>query len=350
MPKVGIYCRLSIEDRDKVGNDPSESIQNQKAMLRDYCIERSWEIYDIYVDDGFSGIDRTRPAFCRLLHDCEQGKIDIVLCKDQSRFSRDTVVIEQFLNDKFLEWGIRFIGVADNADTDNESYGTMRLFTSAYNEMYVKDISAKIRRTLAYKRQHGQFIGSFAPYGYRIDPADKHHLVVDPETAQIVKQIFDWYIAGDGYRAIVLKLNEQGYFSPTEYKRRQGSKYVNMNADTSNARGLWTHSTVAAILRNEVYTGALVQGRSHHVSYKNKKRKKVAPEEWVRIPDTHEAIIDAETWARAQERLNSNTRVGKRSKELSPLAGKLRCAVCGRPMKRNVYYNSKRTIKYYNVQ
>lgn len=350
MPKVGIYCRLSIEDRDKDGNDPSESIQNQKAMLRDYCIERGWEIYDIYVDDGFSGIDRTRPAFCRLLRDCEQGKIDIVLCKDQSRFSRDTVVIEQFLNDKFLEWGIRFIGVADNADTDNESYGTMRLFTSAYNEMYVKDISAKIRRTLAYKRQQGQFIGSFAPYGYRIDPADKHHLVTDPETASVVKQIFGWYIAGDGYRAIVQKLNEQGIISPTEHKRRQGSKYVNTNADSSNARGLWTQSTVAAILRNEVYTGALVQGRSHHISYKNKKRKKVAPEEWVRNPDTHEAIIDAETWARAQERLNSNTRVGKRSKELSPLSGKVRCAVCGRPMKRNVYYNTARTIKYYNMQ
>ena len=101
MPKVGIYCRLSIEDKDKAGDD-SQSIQNQKAMLRDSCIERGWEIYDIYADDGFSGIDRTRPAFNRLLRDCEQGNIDIVLCKDQSRFSRDTVIIEQYLNDKFL--------------------------------------------------------------------------------------------------------------------------------------------------------------------------------------------------------------------------------------------------------
>ena len=184
-------------------------------MLREYCLERNWEIFDIYTDDGFSGIDRTRPAFTRLLRDCEQGNIDIVLCKDQSRFSRDTVIIEQYLNDRFLEWGIRFIGVADNADTDNESYGTMRLFTSAYNEMYVKDISAKIRRTLSYKREQGQFIGSFAPYGYMIDPADKHHLIIDEETAPIVRMIFDLYVRGEGYRHIVQKLNGEGIVSPT---------------------------------------------------------------------------------------------------------------------------------------
>lgn len=350
MPKVGIYCRLSIEDKDKDGDDNSASIQNQKAMLRDYCTERGWEIYDIYVDDGFSGIDRTRPAFSRLLRDCEQGKIDIVLCKDQSRFSRDTVIIEQYLNDKFLEWGIRFIGVADNADTDNESYGTMRLFTSAYNEMYVKDISLKIRRTLAYKREQGQFIGSFAPYGYMIDPDDKHHLIVDPETAPVVQQIFELYVSGEGYRHIVQALNAQGIPSPSTYKRQQGSKYVNCNAEGSNARGLWTQSTVSKILTNEVYTGTLVQGKSHHISYKNKKRKKVDPSEWIRIPDTHEAIIDADTWARTQARLQSNTRVGSRMQELSPLSGKVRCTVCGRPMKRNVYYNTSRTIKYYGLQ
>ena len=146
MPKVGIYCRLSIEDRDKTGGGDSESIRNQKQMLRTYCEERNWEIYDIYVDDGYSGVDKSRPAFNRLLQDCADGKIDIVLCKDQSRLSRDAAVIDQYVSDKFLEWGVRFIGVADNADSESESYGTMRLFTSAYNEMYVRDISAKIRR------------------------------------------------------------------------------------------------------------------------------------------------------------------------------------------------------------
>lgn len=350
MPKVGIYCRLSIEDKDKLKTDASQSIQNQKSMLHDYCRERDWEIYDIYCDDGYSGIDRSRPDFNRLLHDCETGKINIVLCKDQSRFSRDTVIIEQYINDKFLEWGIRFIGVADNADTDSESYGTMRLFTSAYNEMYVKDISSKIRRTLAYKREQGQFIGSFAPYGYSIDPNDKHHLVVDEETAPVVRRIFDMYVSGEGYRSIVQKLNDDGIVSPAEYKRQKGSKYVNGNADSSNAKGLWTQSTIASILRNEMYTGVLVQGKSHHISYKNKKRKKVEQEDWIRIPDTHEAIVNTDTWSRTQERLNSHARVGKRSQELSPLSGKVKCALCGCPMKRNVYYNKAKTIKYYGLQ
>lgn len=350
MPKVGIYCRLSIEDKNKRKTDDSQSIQNQKAMLRDYCHERNWEIYDIYCDDGYSGIDRTRPAFNRLLHDCEAKKIHIVLCKDQSRFSRDTVVIEQYINDKFLEWGIRFIGVADNADSDSEIYGTMRLFTSAYNEMYVKDISAKIRRTLTYKREQGQFIGSFAPYGYRIDPNDKHHLIMDEETAPNVRLIFEMYIQGNGYRKIVQELNGRGILSPSAYKRQTGSKYVNSNADASSAKGLWTQSTIAAILRNEMYTGTLVQGKSHHISYKNKKRKKVAKDEWVKVPDTHEAIIDRDTWERTQERLNSRTRSSRPLQKLSPLSGKVRCAVCGRPMKRNVYYNKTKTVRYYGLQ
>ncbi|MBQ4465102.1 MAG: recombinase family protein, partial [Oscillospiraceae bacterium] len=349
MPNAAIYCRLSIEDRDKQSGDNSQSIQNQKAMLCEYCKERGWDIFDIYIDDGYSGIDRNRPAFCRLLHDCEAGKVNIVVCKDQSRFSRDIVVIEQIINDRFLEWGVRFIGVADNADTESESYSTLRLFTSAYNEMYVKDISAKIRRTLAYKREQGQFIGSFAPYGYAIDPDDKHHLVPDPETAPVIRQIFRMYAAGEGYRRIVQALNAQGILSPSAYKQKKGSRYVNVNAQESASRGLWTQSTIARILTNEMYAGTLVQGKSHHISYKNKKRRKVAPDDWVRIPDAHEAIIDKDTWSQTQNRLQSHARVGKRSVELSPLSGKVRCAVCGAPMKRNVYYNKSKTIQYYNL-
>ncbi len=350
MSKVGIYCRLSIEDKNKLKTDDSQSIRNQKSMLRDYCRERDWEIYDIYCDDGYSGVDRNRPEFKRLLCDCENGKINIVLCKDQSRFSRDIIVIEQYINDKFLEWGIRFIGVADNADSDSEIYSTMRLFTSAYNEMYVRDISSKIRRTLTYKREQGQFIGSFAPYGYHIDPDNRHHLVIDNETAPVVREIFKMYVQGSGYRKIVQELNNRGIPNPSAYKKQINSKYVNCNADSGSSKGLWTQSTISVILRNEMYTGTLVQGKTHHVSYKNKKRKKVNKSDWIRIPDTHEAIIDKETWERVQERLNSRTRSGRVSQELSPLSRKVRCAVCGRPMKRNVYYNKAKTIQYYGLQ
>ena len=324
---------------------PSPSKNATLSLQNGNCINDS-----VKVDDGYSGVDKSRPAFNRLLQDCADGKIDIVLCKDQSRLSRDAAVIDQYVSDKFLEWGVRFIGVADNADSESESYGTMRLFTSAYNEMYVRDISAKIRRTLAYKREQGQFIGSFAPYGYLIDPEDKHHLIIDPNTAPIVRQIFDLYVSGEGYRHIVQTLNTQGIPSPSAYKRQNGSNYVNCNAEGSNSCGLWTMSTISRILTNEVYTGTLAQGKSHHVSYKNKKRKKVDPADWVRIPNAHDAVIDADTWARTQTRLHSNTRVGRSMQELSPLSGKVRCAICGRAMKRNIYYNSKKTVKYYGLQ
>lgn len=347
MLKAGIYCRLSVEDKNKPKSDESQSIQNQKSMLTAYCIEHKWEIYDIYCDDGYSGTDRTRPDFNRLIHDCENGHIDIVICKDQSRFSRDIIVIENYINDKFLEWGVRFIGVADNADSESEIYSTMRLFTSAYNEMYVRDISAKIRRTLAFKRENGQFVGSFAPYGYKTDPSDKHHLVIDNEVSSNIRLIFDMYVQGNSYRKIVQELNDRNIPSPSAYKRLSGSKYINSNA---GAYSLWTQSTVSSILHNEMYIGTLVQGKSHHISYKNKKRKKVNKNDWIRIPDSHEAIIDNETWQRTQERLASRTRSERNSHELPALSGKVRCAVCGRPMKRNVYYNKSRTVRYYGLQ
>ena len=347
MIQVGIYCRLSIEDKDKLKSDDSQSIQNQKAMLCRYCQERNWNIYDIYCDDGYSGVDRSRPELSRMISDCEKGSINIVLCKDQSRFSRDTVVIEQYINDRFLEWGVRFIGVADNSDSDSEIYGTMRLFTSAYNEMYVRDISLKIRKTLAYKREQGQFIGSFTPYGYINDPADRHHLVIDEKAAETVRMIFKMYVQGNGYRKIVQFLNETSVPSPSAYKKLAGSGYVNKKA--SDSGGLWTQSTVAAILHNEVYTGTLVQGKSHSISYKNKRKKKIQPQNWIRTVNAHEAIIDTQTWESTQERLHSNNRTGK-SQILSPLSGKVRCGICGKPMKRNVYYNKSRTIMYYNLQ
>ena len=158
------------------------------------------------------------------------------------------------------------------------------------------------------------------------------------------------YVQGNGYRKIVCELNSRGILSPSAYKHNTGSNYVNCNADESNSKGLWTQSTIARILHNEMYTGTLVQGKSHHISYKNKKRKRVAENEWIKVSNAHESIIDIDIWKQAQERLNSHTRVGKNSWEISPLSGKVQCAVCGRPMKRNVYYNKAKTIQYYGLQ
>lgn len=351
MVNVAIYVRLSDEDRNKANKiDESESIQNQKSMLRDYCKERDWDIFDIYCDENYSGIDKTRPEFNRMLKDCENGKINIVLCKSQSRFSRDMEVIEKYIHDRFLEWNVRFVGVVDHADTNDISNKKTRQINGLINEWYLEEVSQNIRKTLNHKRKQGEFIGSFAPYGYLIDPDNKNHLIVDENTAPIVRNIFKWYAQGNGYRKIVLELNNLGIPNPTMYKQQLNSNYVNKNENNSPSKGLWTHPTIYTIIRNETYTGTLVQGKTHSVSYKNKKRKPVDEKDWIRVPNCHEAVIDTETWNMVQERLKSKARVCKTTYELSPLSGKVKCAVCGRPMKRDIYYNKNRTKTYYALQ
>jgi len=350
MVSVAIYARLSDEDRDKrAETDESESILNQKAMLRDYCKERNWDVFDIYCDEDYSGIDRNRPEFARMLSDCENGCVNIVLCKSQSRFSRDMEVIEKYIHNKFLEWNVRFIGVVDRADSFDTANKKARQINGLINEWYLEDVSENIRKTLQNKRQRGEFTGSFAPYGYAIDLDNKNRLIIDEYAAEVVRDIFGWYLQGWGYRKIVQWLNQLGIPSPTVYKQRQNSKYVNVNADKSVSKGLWTDSTVYRIIRNENYTGTLVQGKSHFVSYKNKKKKKVPQEDWIRVDACHEPIIDGVTWAKTQDKLAGRVRACKITKEVSPLSGKVKCAVCGSPMKRNVYYNKKRTIRYYNL-
>lgn len=350
MVSTAIYVRLSDEDRDKQNEtDESESIQNQKAMLTDYCTERNWDVFDIYCDEDYSGIDRNRPEFSRMLKDCENGYIDIVLCKSQSRFSRDMEVIERYIHNKFIEWNVRFIGVVDRADSQDIANKKSRQINGLINEWYLEDTSENIRKTLDNKRKRGEFTGSFAPYGYLVDPENKNHLIIDEYAAPIVRDIFNWYLQGFGYRKIVMQLNELGIPSPTAYKRQLNSKYTNTNADKSSSKGLWTQSTIYNIIRNENYTGTLVQGKSHFVSYKNRKKKKVPRDEWIRVPNCHEPIIDSFTWDRTQEKLSGKVRVCKITQEISPLSGKVKCAVCGNAMKRNVYYNKKRTIQYYNL-
>lgn len=348
---VAIYVRLSDEDRNKkYKGDESASIQNQKSMLKAYCTERNWDIYDIYVDEDYSGTDNNRPSFNRMLKDCENGNVNLVLCKDQSRFSRDIVTVETYINDKFLDWGVRFIGVADNSDSDNEMYSSMRLFQGAYNELYVRDISNKIRKTLTHKREQGQFTGSFAPYGYLIDPNDKNHLVIDTAVSDNVKKVFEMYSGGSGYRAIAIYLNEQGIPNPTAYKQMTGSNFYNHNVQSSSSKGLWTYSTIYNMVRNETYTGSLVQGKTHHISYKNHKKKKVSADDWIRVPNTHDAIIDVATWNKVQERLQSRKRVSKITQELLPLSGKVKCACCGKPMKPHTSWNKKHTRQYHSLK
>ncbi len=334
MEKVGVYCRLSDEDRYKKNkNDDSESIANQKSMLLKYALEQEWEIVDIYSDDDFSGAGTYRPDFERLIKDCESGRINIVLCKTQSRFSRDMEVIEKYLHNKFVEWGVRFVSIVDNADTNNEANKKSRQINGLVNEWYLEDLSNNVKKSLKNKREDGLYMGSFAPYGYLKDPNDKHKLIVDENVRHVVKEIFEKYKDGIGYHRICADLNSRNILPPSLYKKSIGSNFVCCNFDYETT-GIWTPDTVAKMLRNEVYIGNLVQGKRTNISYKNHKSKQIPKKDWCRTENTHEPIIDRETWYLVQRRIGKHEKP-MTSGEIHILSQKVYCSECNRIFMRN---------------
>ena len=195
--KVAIYCRLSEEDRNKqFETDDSNSIQNQKSMLLQYSMKQGWELYNIYSDDDYTGADRRRPEFNRLLKDAEQHKFDIILCKTQSRFTRELELVEKYIHGLFPSWGIRFISIVDNADTANKGNKKSRQINGLVNEWYLEDMSENIRSVLTNRRINGFHIGAFALYGYKKDPDQKGHLIIDEEAAAIVREVFTLFAKG----------------------------------------------------------------------------------------------------------------------------------------------------------
>ena len=351
-----IYVRLSDEDRDKrCTADESESIQNQKSMLVNYCIEQGWQINKILCDEDWSGADRNRPGFKELLKDCEERKIDIVLCKTQSRFSRDMEIVEKYIHGKFLEWDIRFVSIVDHADTNVAGNKKARQINGLINEWYLEDLSDNIKRTLHHKKVKGEFCCPYAPYGYKLDPENKHRFVIDPPAAEVVRSIFEMYRSGMGYIRIAKALNEKRIPPPSEYKKLQGSSYKNPRAE-NEYKQLWRDSGVYYILRQETYTGAVVQGKTKNISYKNKKRVKLPRAEWIVVPDMHEAIIDKKLWDEVQRMIESR-RDGRDKQfsapvgaEINPLRGMVYCAECGAGMWRMSYQCADRRYKYYRCR
>lgn len=333
--KVGVYCRLSDEDRDKLNkNDDSDSIVNQRSMCLKYACQFGWNVVDIYSDDDFSGAGTYRPDFERLIKDCESGKVNLVLCKSQSRFSRDMEVIERYLHNKFIEWGVRFVSIVDNADTSIESNKKARQINGLINEWYLDDLSTNIKKSLKNKREDGLFMGSFAPYGYEKLAEDKHKLVVDPVAAEVVKQIFKMYAEGFGYHKICEYLNNNNIPPRSIYKKQKGSNFVCSNCDYKNVR--WNPDTIAQMLRNEFYIGNLVQGKITSMGYKVHKFKKVAEKDWCRIENSHEAIIDMETWHKVQKILGTHQKPIKTG-QIHYLSRKVYCMECDKVFMRNVY-------------
>lgn len=324
--KVAIYCRLSEEDRNKqYETDDSNSIQNQKAMLLQYCMEQGWELYNIYSDDDYTGADRRRPQFNRLLEDAKARKFDIVLCKTQSRFTRELELVEKYIHGLFPIWGIRFISIVDNADTANKGNKKSRQINGLVNEWYLEDMSENIRSVLTNRRVNGFHIGAFALYGYLKDPNQKGHLIIDEEAAAVVREVFTLFAEGHGKTAIAKMLNDRGMPNPTEYKRLKGLRYQPPKTKQST---LWKYFAISDMLTNEIYIGNMVQGKYGSVSYKTKQCKPRPKSEWYIVEGTHEPIIDRELWNKVQALIAQKAKpfdVG----EIGIFARKTRCAYCG---------------------
>lgn len=330
MVKVAIYCRLSDEDRNKLNkSEESESIQNQKTLLTKYCIEQGWNIYKIYSDEDYSGLDKDRPEFNEMLRDAEAKKFNIILCKSQSRFTRDMELVEKYLHNLFILWGIRFIGLTDNADTLNRGNKKQRQIMGLTNEWYCEDVSENIRSIFNMKRKSGLFIGSFAAYGYMKDPDNKNKLIIDESAAEIVRSIYRWYLEGYGTQHIAYMLNEKGIPNPTKHKQNAGLNFKNPSAQ--NEFGLWNKTTVKRILKNEMYAGCMVQGIRRKVSYKSKKIIATQKDEWIKVDGTHEPIIDRSVYEEVQRRISQRQRsTGEGQAHI--FATKVRCADCGSTM------------------
>ncbi len=329
--RAAIYCRLSDEDRNKISKEEeSESIQNQKSLLLEYCLKQNWEVVGIYCDEDMSGADRDRPQFQKMLSACQNGLIDVVLCKTLSRFSRDIEVVEHYIHNRFFEWGVRFVGVLDHTDTQDTANKKSRQIHGLVNEWYLEDLSENIKKTLRHKKEKGIFTGAFAPYGYRLDKEKRGKLFVDEIAAPIVRDIYRRYLAGQGYIKIAQELNRNGIPCPSEYKRLQGSRfYTHKDMPTSS---IWSASTIRQILTNPVYIGNLVQGKTETISYKNQKRRHVNPKDYIVVNHTHDAIVEKTIWEKVQYIIGSHRRPEKQSGSSHVFAGKIFCAVCGSSM------------------
>ena len=279
--RLGAYIRLSKEDLKKVkeGKDDSNSVKNQHDLLGDFYFKHQDEFESIaeYVDDGYTGTDANRENFQRLLADVMSGKINCVIVKDLSRFARNYSDAGSLIDNLFVQMGVRFISLAENVDSyrDPDSVSSIIVpITNVMNDQYCYQTSKKIRQVFDYKRRNGQYIGSFAPYGYVKDPKDKHLLIVDPEAAEIVKLIYDLCLQGMARRSIVYHLNDHGIPSPATYRKEKGLP-VSSPSDTP----LWGDKAVTLILTNPIYTGDLVQGRRRVKSYKVHQIEEVPEEE-----------------------------------------------------------------------
>ncbi len=319
---VALYIRLSKEDENE---GPSQSVQNQKSILKEFARQHQLLIYDIYVDDGWSGTNFERPEFKRMIHDIEAKKINMVVTKDLSRLGRDYIMTGHYMERYFPEHRVRYISLLDGIDTGVDSTANdITPFRAIMNDMYAKDISKKIKSVKRDKQRKGEFIGGKPVYGYKMHPSEKNKIVIDEEVAPIVRRIFSLALTGMSCRKIATILNEEGVPTPATYC---GWK-INSFGPYS---GLWSSERISEMLKNETYIGNMVQGRMVKISYKSKKCLRQPPENWVVVEGTHEPIIDSESYKKVQMLLESRKTTRSRTYDFL-LKGLIFCHECGYPM------------------
>lgn len=307
------------------------------------------KIHSVYADDGYSGVNFDRPDFQRMIGDIRSGVINCVIVKDLSRFGRNYIEAGRYIEKIFPMLGVRFIAITDNYDSVamEGGYGNDMVvpFKNLINDAYCRDISIKIRSHLEMKRKKGEYIGAFAVYGYLKDETNKNQLVIDEYAAGVVRDIFAMKMCGLSQQAIADKLNHDGILSPMEYK-----KSIGINLETSfkkKVQAKWSYNAVLRILKNEVYTGVLAQGKQTTPNYKIKTRVMKAEEDWIRVKNTHEPVISRKDFELVQELLKQDTRISPDREVLYPLAGLIYCGDCMEPMVRKTVPAGGKKYVYY---
>ena len=320
--KAALYCRLSVDDGNFGG---SVSIETQKILLEQYCKDHKITDYKFYCDDGCSGTNFDRPSFKKMLSDIDEGKINLVIVKDLSRFGRNYVEAGMYVQ-RFTDSNIRFIAADDNYDSLVNSDDLLFPIKNVVNEMYARDVSKKTKAAKKAKARDGQFIGSKAPFGYKIDPNDRHHLIVDEPTAQVVKRIFRLASEGVGYNKMAKIFREEKVLTPIAYFNLNNPDYF--KSDYWRKEFDWHVTSIRAILNNEVYLGKLVYGKQRNKSMKSKEKVRNPKEDWIVVENCHEPIITQELWDTVHKILNAKHRPAKAG-EVQMFAGLLYCSDCG---------------------
>ena len=319
---VALYIRLSKEDETE---GPSQSVTNQKSLLEEFAKQHRLSVYDIYIDDGFSGTNFDRPAFQRMIADIEAKKVNMVITKDLSRLGRDYIMTGHYMERYFPEKRVRYISLLDGIDTGIESSANdITPFRAIMNDMYAKDISKKIKSVKRDKQRKGQFIGGKPMYGYKMHPTEKNKIVIDEEVAPIVRRIFAMALDGMSCRKIAATLNEEGIPTP--------ATYANLPVGNPGPyTGLWSSERISDMLQNETYIGNMVQGRMVKVNYKSKKCLRQPREKWVIVENTHEPLVDRETFQKVRLLVESRKHTRSRTYDFL-LKGLIFCHECGYPL------------------